>query len=307
MKRLYHYPLMLLLTILEVLSLIAFECSFFAQNVLFKPDIYTTAISEENIGQVIYDDLCEYFEQFSMPTGIPSEVFIEPLDPKYLEQVANKNIADSLAYLTNPNANKPKIEYDFTSLDQSITTYVETYSDENGIEKDDAYQKLLDNTIKTAHSQINSKLDVLMLCQFSNSSLAPKFHHYSGYIGLAVLCSSVASVIILLLMIITDIKHLRDLPYWVGTLLMCSSATLLIPTLYLKKINYFDSFIIRNMHIYQTVTALFHRMLDSIISFQFILLLVGFCLLILTIIIHLFVVKSAKKYAAYDNDDDDDE
>lgn len=308
MKRLYHYPLMLLLTVLEVLSLIGFECSYFAQNVLFKPDIYTAAISDEKIGQVIYDDLCEYFTQFSMPTGIPAEVFTDALDVNYLEQCAKNTISDSLAYLTNPNATKPKIQYDFTSLDNSITTYIETYSDENGIERDDEYQKLLDNTIKTSHEQIITKLDVLLLCQFADSSLAPKLHQYSGYINFAVLCTGAASIFFLLVMIIADIKHPRDLPYWVGTILMCSAVTILIPTIYLKKINYFDSFIIRNMHIYQTVTGLFRRLLDNVINFQFIMLLIGCCFIILTIIIHLFYVRSVRKKAAarYDYDENEE-
>ena len=151
MKRLYHYPFILLLTILEVISLIGFECSWFTQNVLFKSDIYLTAVNDENIGQVIYDDLSETFTQFAMPTGIPAEVFIDTLDPAYLQQCAEKNIKDSIAYLTDPNAAKPQIEYDFSTIDQSITSYIENYSDENGIERDAQYQKLLDNTIKVSH------------------------------------------------------------------------------------------------------------------------------------------------------------
>lgn len=295
MKRLYHYPSMLILNILAVFALLIFEMSMFVRLVLFKPDIYSEMIGRENIGGIVYDEITEYLTWFSAPTGIPPEVYNDPIDKAAIVDGAYALTRDSIAYLSDPNAPDPIISFDFTAVDKNITDYIVNYSQSNEIAMDDEAKKLIDNTLGVVHQQIENRLDVLMLYKLSTSSYGKTLHTYAGVIKMVMIGSGVLLAAIAALMLFIDRRHPRDLPYWFGTILFCSSLTALVPSLYLKWTKYFDGFFIRSEHIYKSVTNLCWMLLERIIDFQFVMLLLGVALILLTIIIHMFYLKYIRR------------
>ncbi len=291
MKKLYHYPAMLMLSLLAVLVLLVFEIAAFIQTVVFKPALYSEAIGRKAVINATYDDLETYFTQFSAPTGIPAEVFIDPLDKDVISDSAFQLLTDSLSYLTDKNAPKPEIKYDFKPFEDSVVGYIEDYSDRNDIIKDDSYYDLIDNTVSTGEGQIRHHLDVMMLYQLSNSSYGELLHEKSGLIRMIMLGSGGALLLIMAIMVIIDRNHPRDLPYWAGMVISVTSVILLIPCTYLNKINYFSTFFVRSPHIYLTVTGVFQTMLNMIIYFETVMLIIGLILIVLTIIIHMLYVR----------------
>lgn len=295
MKKLYHYPAMLILSLFAVLALLLLEITAYISQVMFKPQIYSEALGRYDVAGAIYDDLNTYFEQFSAPTGIPKECFTDSLDKTKLSEAAYALLTDSLAYLTDPNAPTPTVKYDFTQLENDITEYVEQYSEENGIEKNDEYYKLIEQTISTAETQIESRLDVMMLHTLSQSKFASGMHKYARLIDLAMIISAVLLAALVAAMCFVDRRHPRDYTYWFGTILFCSSAILLIPAAYVNKIGYFDSFFMKSEHIYRTVTGLFNTTLERVIRAQTIVLISGILLIIITAVVHNIYVRYRKR------------
>lgn len=295
MKRLYHYPVMLILTVFAVFMLLIFELTMFVRTTLFKPDIYSEMMGKENIGGVIYNELTEYFTWFSVPTVIPSEIYNDPLDKAELIEGSYSLIEQSLAYLSDKNAPKPELHYDFTAIDKSITDYTAAQYAEMGIAMDNDANTMLDNTLKIVHQQIEDKLDVMLLYRLSKSGFGAKAHAYSGVVGYLAVGAGVLLVIIIALMLLVDRNHPRDLPYWFGTTLFCSAVTVLIPAIYLKRSNYFDGFFVRSDHIYKSVTNLCKMLLSYVIDLQIFALLTGLALILLTMIIHRVYVKYIRK------------
>ena len=291
MKKLYHYPAMMVLSFFAVIFLMVFEASTFVETVVFKPALYSEAIGRKAVINAVYEDLEVYFTQFSAPTGIPAEVFIDPIKKEELSQSSFELLTDSLEYLTDKNAPKPEIKYDFKPFEDSVVGYIESYSDQNNIEKDEDYYNLIDNTVSTGEGQIRHHLDVMMLYQLSNSRYGGVLHEKSGYIRTVMLGSAGVLVLIALLMFIIDRHHIRDLTYWLGLIVAVSSIVILIPCIYLNKINYFSTFFMRSPHIYLTVTGVFQTMLNMIIYFETIMLIIGLILIVLTIVIHMIYVK----------------
>lgn len=287
MKKLYHYPAMLSLSLLAVLILLVFEISAFVQLVVFQTDLYSEAIGRKAVINATYDDLDTYFTQFSAPTGIPAEVFMDPINKDDLSDASFQLLTDSLAYLTHKEAPKPEIQYDFKPFEDSVVGYIEKYSEENEIEKDDDYYNLIDNTVSTGEGQIRHHLDVMMLYQLSNSSYGEFLHNRSGIVGMVMLGSGIALAAVAFFMVLVDRNHPRDLTYWAGMIITVTSLIIMIPCMYLNKINYFSTFFVRSPHIYLTVTGVFQTMLNKIIYFENIMLIIGIILIVLTIIIHM--------------------
>ena len=295
MKRLYHYPVMLVLTILSILSLVAFEATAFVQFVLFQPDIYSEAMIMGRIDDVIYDDLSEYFTSFSAPTGIPAEVFLAPLNKEELFNASYSLTVDSVCYLSGNTDTKPSINYDFSKVIGYVDAYIEQYSDANHIPKDQSYVDLVNNTNATIQAQISSQLDVAMIYNLANSAYAENIRSYAGYVTKGLIVSGVMLVFLIMLIVIIDRRHPRDLPYWFGTILVSTSVILLAPAIYLDKIGYFNRFFMRSENVYTTVTSICNVTLGRIINGQTISLLLGLFLIIATIVIHMLYLNHLKK------------
>lgn len=281
----------MILSFFAVIILIVFEAAMFVETVVFKPALYSEAIGRKAVINAVYDDLEIYFTQFSAPTGIPSEVFIDPINKDDISQSAFDLLSDSLAYLTDKNAPKPEIKYDFKPFEDSVVGYIEDYSERNNIEKDEDYYNLIDNTVSTGEGQIRHHLDVMMLYQLSNSKYGEVMHNKSGYIRMIMFGSAGVLALIAILMFVVDRNHIRDLTYWVGMVIAVSAVILLIPCTYLNKINYFSTFFVRSPHIYLTVTGVFQTMLNMIIYFETVMLIIGLILIVLTIVIHMLYVS----------------
>ena len=63
MKRLYHYPAMIVLALFAALFAVIFEVCTFFSLVLMKPEIYSEAMGSKGVSDAIYEDLNTYFVQ----------------------------------------------------------------------------------------------------------------------------------------------------------------------------------------------------------------------------------------------------
>ena len=295
MKRLYHYPIMLVMTILAVICLLGCETAAFVRYVVLDPYIYSESMVRGRVEDIIYDNLVEYFNRFSAPTGIPGEVFTAKLDKDALFNASYQLTADSLAYLTDPNAPKPEIQFDFAPIETYVDSYIIGYTQANGFEVDEEVLKLVDNTHKTIESQITGQLDVSLLYTLSQTAYAPMMHKFSGLIEKAVyICGGVCAAL-LLAMVIVDRKHPRDLPYWLGATFFSSGIIILVPALYLRKISYFDSFFMRTDNVYKTITGVCNTLLTRVINTQTVVAIFGVFLILATVGIHMLYMSYLKK------------
>lgn len=295
MKKLYHFTPMVILALFASIFMILAEACIFVNGTLLDSDVYYQSMNEKNVSQSMYDELCTYFISLSSATGIPVEVFTEPLDKDELYTTSFKLLQESITYLKDKNAPKPAVNYDFSKIEKSITDYIEKHAEEHNIEKDDEYKKLLKNTIDTAKEQIQSRFDVMMLYTMSKTSFAEKIHNYSFLFGIGRFVFIGLVVILAVVMVIIDRHHPRDFPYWVGLILTVSSGFWLIPSLYLKATGYFEAFFIQNPYIKKTVTGMFEIILSDTIKLHLILLIIGVVLIISTLVIHYAYIHYLKK------------
>ena len=117
MKKLYHFAPMVILSVVLVIFIVLIEAALYAKYVLFKPDIYASAMNEKEVAQAMYDEINTNFGYYSAPTGIPQEVFTSSYTKDELYTASFRLLTDSLSYITDKSAQKPVINYDFSKID----------------------------------------------------------------------------------------------------------------------------------------------------------------------------------------------
>lgn len=294
-KKLYHYAAMTVLTVFSVMVLLAAEACAFVNYVILDEAIYSEAIGRYGVAEAAYDQLVEYFTQYEAPTGIPAEVFTDAISEEDIIAASYRLTVDSVDYLSGRADSQPEITYDFTELEESVRNYIEEYSEENDIEKDSDYYELIDNTIAVSEAQISGRLDAMMLYTLSTSTAGSSLNGLLPYVKPAMFGLAAVFALLVVLMFIINRNHLRDMPYWCGSIMFCSSAAILIPVIYLKKTAYFDSFIISTEHIYKAITGLANSCLEHIISAQSTVMIIGVVLIVSTLIIHSLYVRYRQK------------
>ncbi len=296
MKKLYHYPSMLILSLLCVIALIVLQLSYFATQVLFKPQIYTEAIIKSRTAELICQDLDTYFGYLSTPTNIPKNVFTDPIKTEDISAAVNQLVEDSLAYITDSSAPKPQIKYDYAPLEKSITDYIDKYAAEHDdIEKDEEYDKFVRNTIDTAKEQVESRMDAILLYKIASTGYVDKLHKAADMLHTVLIASGGILLLLIIIMCIINRHHPRDMTYWYGSILFTASATLLIPLIYMKKVKFFDGFIIRSDYTYKAVTRLLNSLLDRALNFELILFVAGVLLIITTIVVHMIYIAIRRR------------
>ncbi len=292
MKKLYHYPSMLILSIIASLFFVAALLLTYVTQVMLDPKFYLDVISEYHVDEALYDEVDTYFRQYSVPTEIPQEVFMKGFDKQELARTARHIAKLSLDYILDPKAEEPKAEYDFTAFEKSVNDYYESYAEANSIEKTDEYYSYKARTISIAEDKVNSLLDVMLVYKISGTSKAKLVHRFSPFIKWAAVGSAVMLVIILIVMFIINRHHTADMPYWLGVIMFSGSGLLLIPSIYFRATGFFDGFFMTQPTVYRSFTGVIYKFIDSMIRINAVICGIAVLLIILAQIIH--VVRKHK-------------
>lgn len=291
MKKLHNYPSMLGFSALACILMIAAQLSMICRSTLLKPEFYMENIKQSKADEAVYNELDAFFTQLQSPTDIPKEVFTKSMTMDNVSGSTRQLAKSSILYITGKSASKPEVVYDFEELEGDITQYIESYSDENGIEKDDEYYKLINKTIETCETRIKAKLDVMMLKKFSETPAVNGIRKLAPCINIAIVMTVIFILAVILAMYITDKHHPFDLLYWVGCSIFASSMVMLVPSFYLKHTGFFDGFFVENESIYRAMTGMLYSITDKIYSVNLVLAAAGIVMMTATQIIYMIRVR----------------
>lgn len=286
MKKLHNYPSMLGFTLLACLLMITAELCILCKSTLMKPEFYMDNIRESKADEAICGELDAYFTQLQNPTDIPKEVFVKSMTYDKISGSAKQLAKASILYIIGRSASKPEVQYDFDAFENDITQYVESFSEENGIKKDDEYYKLIDNVVDAGETQIKSRLDVMMLKQLADSPAASGIRKLAPNIVIGIVMSLICLAAVIFAMYIIDKEHPFDLFYWVGCTMFASAAVLLAPSLYLKISGFFDGFFVENESIYLAMTGLLYGVIDKVITANIVIGALGIIMMVAAQVIH---------------------
>lgn len=283
MKSAKTYIPCVILSILLVFSMLGTGICITADNVILNSQTCLEIISEKKLSEKIRKLLERTFKEKYNSTGIPSEVYIDVLSEKYIDNIVKLHVTEGFEYL-NGRTDKFNVSPDFEALDESITEFFDNYAEENGYIKDSSYHEKLQKEINNAHSIVISYTDIFKLDTLSEYGVLTQARGYIKYLDKITYICIGADILFIVLLLLLCIKNIKEILYWVGISFMISSVIGLIPCVYLTSSNYFDSFVIKQEQIFTAFTSYMYRITDSVTAFETGVLATGFLMTVIYIL-----------------------
>jgi hypothetical protein len=282
MKKLNHYTLNLIASVVLALIVIALSLVMFAKTKGLDPEFYSSVTRSENVADTVYSSIEKFFSDNYASSGIPSEVYMDKIDKEEIQELIDLKIEDTISQIKGENVSGSG--YDISQVEESITSYFEEFAEENNVEINDSFKEQLENTVSSACSEIEGQSDVFMTEYMDKAGVIQKANKLYSILTPAAAVLAAAAVLIILIMIILSRKNISGAFYWLAVSGFCASVVTAVPCLILKFSNYFSRLVIRTDYVYQAVTGTLKAFVDSILVIQGAIFAVSVVLIILYLI-----------------------
>ncbi len=274
MKITEKYVPNLILSILLVFSLIGAAFAMSAKYYIISEDTFIENVDENNIVDLTYNEIEKYFKDSEAYSGIPADVYMSAITKEDIAAIINVKISENISIITG--SEKTLIPpFDYTNLEKSITNYFDKFAQENNVEINDDYNNQLKKTIDTAISEIDEFSDVYMLDFMHEKNIIDKAADIYKYLDPIMYIFMGLSLLCIILICGISRKKFRNAFYWISMALICSSALMLFPTLYIKLSGMANKLLIRNEGIYAAVTSYISKILNMLCVTEIIILVIG--------------------------------
>lgn len=291
MKKLSTYLVSLVISVLLVFSIIATVLTVIIRiNITSEKSVQ---LSEDiNIYSSIKDELNKYFINQYNTTGIPADVYMNAIDESYIRIVTDTFTNDMFNYLESGEKTDAEIHKN-ENLEKNIEEFFSDYADNNGYKKDDVYNKKISATIQNAYNIIENYCDVYKYSTLQEHGVLSKVSKIYSRLGTLMGICIGASVILIVLLILVNIKSISFVLYWTGISALIAGIFGTVPSAVLVGMKYFDSFIIKQPQVFKTFTTAMYGLAKAFMAVHIAVLSLG----IFFIVIYA-VLNRLKKSAA---------
>ncbi|MDE5584365.1 MAG: hypothetical protein K2J08_11765 [Ruminococcus sp.] len=298
MKKFRFYLPSLILSVILVFLIIGSALAVVVKvNVTAEKSI---SLSDRNgINNIIYQELEKYFSDQSNTTGIPSDVYMSAIDEEYIKNVTdmytNALFASLKAYRKYFKDNSKEfhnIRVDISdiavtaevpenkSLENNITNFFNDYADSINYEKDEAFNKKIQDTIDNSYKIIASHCDAYKYSTLQKHGVLAKISRVYSRIGIIAVAVTSVAVFFMLLLLLINRKNISVCLYWWGISSAVAGLFGTVPSVYLTSTGFFDSFIIKQPQVFKAFTGAMYGLTRAFMAVNIAVLLVGICLVI---------------------------
>ena len=268
----------IILTVLLSFCIAGYILFSSADSILSLPKVYTDIIQDEKLADKAYDAIESDFEKQYNTTAIPAEVYMEAIDPQWLEKEMCKRADIYIDYIDGKEADYLT---DYSTLEKNITDFFNEYAESINYKPDDAFDKKLDETIVNAESIIENRMDAFYMNTLKSNGYLDKIQKYKPILTiLNWTLYGLFMILIVVLILIERTKSWRRL-YWSGTGFFCGGMLGLIPCIYALCTNVINSFAVKDPIIFTAVTNLLENGLQRIMSKSVLFIVLGIIIIIL--------------------------
>ncbi|MCM1314017.1 MAG: hypothetical protein NC244_01445 [Alistipes senegalensis] len=289
MKKFSTYLVSLIMSIILVFMIIATSVMTIIHiNVTESKSVQL--FEKKQVYSLIIGELQKYFVTQYNTTGIPADIYMEALDEDYIRTITNGYVNAVFSSLTSGKS----ITFDLPeneTLENNIRNFFSEYADKNNYEKDEIYEKKISSTIENAYRVMGNYCDVYKYSTLSEHGVLSKISKIFSRFGSLMTISIVATVFVVILLIIANIKEISCVLYWTGISAVIAGIFGTVPTAWLLGVDYFDSFVIKQPQMFKAFTGAMYAFTGTVMEVHILLMCAGICL----IIIYNILCKSHKK------------
>ncbi|MDE6426184.1 MAG: hypothetical protein K2K89_08625 [Ruminococcus sp.] len=289
MKKFSTYLVSLIMSIILVFMIIATSLMTIIHiNVTESKSVQL--FEKKHVYSLIIGELQKYFVTQYNTTGIPADIYMEALDEDYIRTVTDGYINAVFSSLTSGKS----ITFDLPeneTLENNIRNFFSDYADKNNYEKNEIYEKKISSTIENAYRVTGNYCDVYKYSTLSEHGVLSKISKIFSRFGSLMTICIVATVFVVILLIIANIKEISCVLYWTGISAVIAGILGTVPTAWLLGVDYFDSFVIKQPQMFKAFTGAMYAFTGAVMEVHILLMCAGICL----IIIYNILCKSHKK------------
>ncbi|MDE6035789.1 MAG: hypothetical protein K2G36_07770 [Ruminococcus sp.] len=289
MKKLSTYLISLFLSIFLVFLIIASAVAgVLRMNITEQKS--KAMFGKNNVYSLITGELQKYFSAQYNTTGIPADVYMEALDESYIINVTDAYVNSMFDTLKTGKSKKFTIPENET-LENNIRNFFSDYADNNNYEKNDVYEKKVSATIENAYRVTENYCDVYKYATLQEHGVLSKISAIFSRIGkISLICTGI-TVFLIILLIVANMKSIRDALYWTGISGIIAGILGTLPTAWLISADYFDSFAIKQPQIFKAFTGTMYAVTESVMTVNIAVMISG----IVFVIIYGLMCKADKK------------
>ena len=279
MKKLSTYLVSLIISIILVFMIIASALTTIVRiNMTGSKSIQL--FEANHIYSLITGELQKYFVTQYNTTGIPADVYMEALDEDYIRTVTNSYADAVFSSLTASESTTFDIPENET-LENNIRNFFSDYANKNNYEKDEVYEKKISSTIENAYRVIGNYCDVYKYSTLSEHGVLSKISKIFSRLGSFMTICIVATVFVVILLIIANIKGISCVLYWTGISAVIAGILGTVPTAWLLATDYFDSFVIKQPQVFKSFTGAMYALTGAVMAVHIAIVAVGVCFIVI--------------------------
>lgn len=222
--------LRMVLSFILMFGVIACIASIFIRFVLLDGNYIADKLEDEGYYNQLTDNLDTKYETLSLVSSIPKEVFMSAVLEDYeLQKLTRENVHLMVEYMTSQTEESAVI-MDKTIFSKPVTTYVESYANENNIPFDDELKARTTGIIDSATEITENRVTLFNLknvVDITQFQLVRKVVNIA-YNSIVPVLIGLAIVIVLLALLYSR-KRYRVL-FWIGSSISAGSIFIIVPS-----------------------------------------------------------------------------
>ena len=292
MNKPHIYLLNVFLTVLLIFSFLLSSAALLVHCKALSTQTCVNIAEEKNLAEKAHSELTQYFRDQENTTAIPLSVYEKTITTENCEAIIRSSIENGFAYLNGRTATVGA-EFDFSSLNADLRAFFSDYADQNGIQKDDAFEKAVKNTQNAAKQRILTACDVFRFRTLADAGVLSKAQRVAKWSLLLVLGALLLLALTVFGLFLCNRKSKRHMLYWCGIGLMIASVLMLIPACWLSCSRWFDRFAIKTDQVFAAVTGYLYSMTGAVTVLSICGFIAGALMLAGFIVLHIRSGKAA--------------
>jgi len=279
MKRLSSYIPSLLISILLVMLMIC-SIGIIIVDININANRTITLSEKKNISEKTVTHLNRKFREISGASGIPSDIYTENLNQKYVQSVINAYINSGYSSLKSGKKMDVEIPQN-EEMNKAIDDFFNNIADKTGYEKNDDFYEKLENTKKNAYQIIGENCDIYKFSSLEKHGVLSPASKVYRMRSLLTFASAGGTALIILFLIFINQREKKNVLYWTGISAAIAGIIGMIPSIYLLSTKYFNAFSIKQPQIFAAYTGGMFKLTEAFMAASISVCAVGITLIVL--------------------------
>lgn len=284
MNKLSTYLISFFISVLLVFACIASVAALIADINITQDKAYEL-IRNNQINEKVHAEMNDVFSERYYSSRIPANVYMDNISADYIEKCIEDRIDsafDSLEGTVPLDASVPEN----SELESDIRKYFEDFADSEGYEKDEKFEKKVENTISDAYKIIGSHCDVFKVSALNEHKVFSKLSGIYKKRNIMAGGALISCFLLIALLIIVNMKKRVTAMYWTGISALISGAAGTIFSVIILNSKYYDSFSIKQPGVFTAYTQSMYKLTEAFLAASIAVAVIGISLLVIYTIVY---------------------